>query len=163
MIAIETEYKGILFRSRLEARWAILFDAFNLKWIYEPECFILSNGQKYTPDFYLQDIKVYVEIKPNYDWVDDKYHSERYELFEGDLLILSGGYPNFNTNLLFHKQIWTDETTTSRELQVVVFLPNKNKYGHFWFSGYDEDSNEDGFEEYYTKELHEVKKYRFYK
>ena len=47
MKSIETEYNGILFRSRLEARWAILFDALELKYVYEPECFILSNGQKY--------------------------------------------------------------------------------------------------------------------
>jgi hypothetical protein len=34
MRAIETEYKGILFRSRLEARWAVFFefdDAFGLE------------------------------------------------------------------------------------------------------------------------------------
>ena len=53
MKAIETEYKEILFRSRLEARWAILFDALNIEWVYEPDCFILSNNQKYTPDFYI--------------------------------------------------------------------------------------------------------------
>ena len=33
--AIETVYKGCRFRSRLEARWAIFFDALSLEWEYE--------------------------------------------------------------------------------------------------------------------------------
>ena len=55
--AIETEYKGYRFRSRLEARWAVFFDACGVKWEYEPEGFVLQNGQQYLPDFllHLQD------------------------------------------------------------------------------------------------------------
>ena len=34
---IETVYKGDRFRSRLEARWAVFFDAARIKWEYEPE------------------------------------------------------------------------------------------------------------------------------
>lgn len=30
--AIETYYKGYMFRSRLEARWAVFFDASGIKW-----------------------------------------------------------------------------------------------------------------------------------
>lgn len=44
--AIPTRYKGILFRSRLEARWAAFFDLAGWKWEYEP--FDL-NG--WIPDF----------------------------------------------------------------------------------------------------------------
>ena len=40
--AIETEYKGYRFRSRLEARWAVFFDACGVKWEYEPEGYVLS-------------------------------------------------------------------------------------------------------------------------
>lgn len=60
---IETEYKGYRFRSRLEARWAVFFDALGIKYHYEPEGFDL-NGTYYLPDFYLDDYKIYVEIKP---------------------------------------------------------------------------------------------------
>lgn len=35
--AVETVYKGYLFRSRLEARWTIFFDSLGIKWEYEPE------------------------------------------------------------------------------------------------------------------------------
>src|SRR5262245_46962536 len=34
---IETRYKGYRFRSRLEARWAVFFDAQGIKWEYEPQ------------------------------------------------------------------------------------------------------------------------------
>ncbi len=41
MRPIETKYKGCRFRSRLEARWAVFFDALGLEWWYEPEGFIM--------------------------------------------------------------------------------------------------------------------------
>lgn len=63
MKAIETFYKGFRFRSRLEARWAILFDTIGIPWIYEPEGFVLNNGAMYLPDFYLPDCKQFFEVK----------------------------------------------------------------------------------------------------
>jgi hypothetical protein len=63
MKAIETRYKGYRFRSRLEARWAVYFDALGVKWTYEYEGFELPNGTRYLPDFYLPDFDEYVEIK----------------------------------------------------------------------------------------------------
>ncbi|MBK9515513.1 MAG: hypothetical protein IPO05_18320 [Flavobacteriales bacterium] len=48
---IETRYKGYRFRSRLEARWAVFFDALGLEWEYEPEGFDLGDGVYYLPDF----------------------------------------------------------------------------------------------------------------
>lgn len=35
--AIKTEYKGYLFKSRLDARWAVFLDALGADWEYEPE------------------------------------------------------------------------------------------------------------------------------
>ena len=68
--AIETEYNGYRFRSRLEARWAVFFDAAGIKYQYEPEGFEVSNfyqdGKvyRYLPDFYLPQFKCYAEVKP---------------------------------------------------------------------------------------------------
>lgn len=62
--AIETEYKGYRFRSRLEARWAVFFDACGIKYQYEPEGFKAEDGTMYLPDFYLPDFDVYCEVKP---------------------------------------------------------------------------------------------------
>lgn len=49
--AIQTSYAGYKFRSRLEARWAVFFDALGIKWEYEPEGFDLGGGVYYLPDF----------------------------------------------------------------------------------------------------------------
>src|SRR5262245_37899249 len=59
---IETSYKGYRFRSRLEARWAVFFDALELKWEYEKEGYDLG-GVYYLPDFWLPEKKSWVEIK----------------------------------------------------------------------------------------------------
>ena len=62
--AIETRYKGYRFRSRLEALWAVFFDAAGLQWRYEPEGFETPFG-RYLPDFFLPDVRegLWVEVK----------------------------------------------------------------------------------------------------
>lgn len=66
--AIPTKYKGIQFRSRLEAKWASFFDLLNWKWQYEPCDF---NG--WIPDFaiYGHDGTTYVEVKPTVAFLPD--------------------------------------------------------------------------------------------
>jgi len=69
---IETVYKGYRFRSRLEARWAVFFDALGVRWEYEPEGFNVG-GIYYLPDFRIHDVEgiharewrqdIYVEVK----------------------------------------------------------------------------------------------------
>jgi hypothetical protein len=61
--AIETAYNGYLFRSRLEARWAVFFDAAGLLYQYEPQGFDLD-GLLYLPDFWFPELCCWVEIKP---------------------------------------------------------------------------------------------------
>lgn len=60
---IETVYKGYRFRSRLEARWAVFFDALGLKYEYEKEGFEINDSICYLPDFYLPDSNRWVEVK----------------------------------------------------------------------------------------------------
>jgi hypothetical protein len=57
---IQTEYAGHVFRSRLEARWAALFDLMRWDWVYEP-----LDADGYIPDFLLMGERpVLVEVKP---------------------------------------------------------------------------------------------------
>ena len=66
--SIETIYNGYRFRSRLEARWAVFFDAAGIEYQYEPEGFEVNFDGKiyrYLPDFYLPQFDKYVEVKPN--------------------------------------------------------------------------------------------------
>ena len=67
--AIDTLYEKTLFRSRLEARWAVYFDELNTSWEYEVEGFELGNGLRYLPDFYLPKYSIYAEVKPkSFTW-----------------------------------------------------------------------------------------------
>ena len=60
--AIETEYDGHRFRSRLEARWAVFFNAVGLTYEYEIEGFEMD-GTRYLPDFYIPSLNRWFEIK----------------------------------------------------------------------------------------------------
>ena len=76
MKAIETQYKGYRFRSRLEARWAVFFDALGLSWEYEPEGFELPDGTRYLPDFRVtspQGVIYWYEVKPDGVDSDEKF------------------------------------------------------------------------------------------
>lgn len=61
--AIETNYKGCRFRSRLEARWAVFFDALGVEWQYEKEGFEFEDGTRYLPDFWIPSHNMWVEVK----------------------------------------------------------------------------------------------------
>lgn len=62
--AIDTQYAGCLFRSRLEARWAVFFDHLLLEWRYEPQGFVLDDSEAlYLPDFWLPKQQIWVEVK----------------------------------------------------------------------------------------------------
>lgn len=57
---IETSYKGYRFRSRTEARWAIVFDKLNLRWEYEKEGYDLPGYGWYLPDFYVPNQNILI-------------------------------------------------------------------------------------------------------
>lgn len=69
--AIETRYAGCLFRSRLEARWAVFLDHFGIAWQYEaqgyecqPRCRLSGTTPFwYLPDFWLPDLGLFAEVK----------------------------------------------------------------------------------------------------
>lgn len=64
-VGIPTQYNGVQFRSRLEARWAAFLDLKSTQWIYEPE-----DLPGWIPDFSMligkpkPDTTALVEVKP---------------------------------------------------------------------------------------------------
>ena len=76
---IETRYKGYRFRSRLEARWGVFFDAFGgpapgvawVEWEYEKEGYDLGAHGRYLPDFWLPKHRVRIEIKGQHPHEDE--------------------------------------------------------------------------------------------
>jgi hypothetical protein len=87
-----TMYKGILFRSKLEARWAAFFDALPVVWEYEPRWFNLKSGN-YLPDFRVvypyRDTVRWFEVKPNLHSVE-REQWQKYVAFPDQLLMLDG-------------------------------------------------------------------------
>lgn len=63
---IETRYAGCRFRSRLEARYAVLFDKLGIRWEYEVQGYLVGeedNRRPYLPDFWLPNDRLWVEVK----------------------------------------------------------------------------------------------------
>lgn len=61
---IPTTYRGVEFRSRLEARWAVFFDELGIRWLYEHEGYKLADGTCYLPDFWAPTLATFFEVKP---------------------------------------------------------------------------------------------------
>ena len=62
----QTIYRDIIFRSRLEAKWAAMMDLIGIGFEYEPRRFKTDLGY-YLPDFWLPEIGAWLELKPDTD------------------------------------------------------------------------------------------------
>lgn len=67
---IETWFKGIKYRSRLEARWAVFFDRMGIPAHYEPQGYITSHGP-YLPDFQIGNMLIEIRPEPFYSNADE--------------------------------------------------------------------------------------------
>jgi hypothetical protein len=127
---IETSYKGNLFRSRLEARWAVFFDTLGFKYVYEPEGYDLS-GVWYLPDFWIPDWHTFVEIKPEQPTQGQKEKCQRLSTLTNNQVLLIAGQP------------WV------KEYEIFLFEPN-NPY---LFSPEDIDPKSEDGDIYYSNLL----------
>ena len=95
---IPTIYKGLLFRSRLEAQWAHFFDQLQWPWQYEP---IDLDG--YIPDFVLpfDAGPLLVEVKPEFYLADLEQHTAKVEEsgWEHEALVVG-------TEIMDHAYYW---------------------------------------------------------
>lgn len=91
---LETIYAGRRFRSRLEARWAVLFDRLGLAWEYEPEGYLLprldGTSLAYLPDFYIEAWHAWVEIKPAMPEPQMQHIVEAFGAYVGTLIVFAG-------------------------------------------------------------------------
>jgi hypothetical protein len=90
-----TKYKGVQMKSRLEARWAMFFDALGVSWKYEPDLFLLPSG-KYLPDFRLQWASghaLWVEVKPTEEVLTARDKARYKDFAESRVLLLLDGPP----------------------------------------------------------------------
>lgn len=149
MKAIQTNYNGHKFRSRLEARWAVFFDAMDIEWMYEPEGFEKEvNGEtiRYLPDFYLPKKNIWVEVKGKLSecdadrlgmFLDFGCPMKNFEFTDGKNqsgLLLLGDIPNVDNHIVLHPIIhhykglvqsyfcFTFDRTMSEEMASVVSM-----------------------------------------
>jgi hypothetical protein len=115
--AIPTTYNGINMRSRLEARWAHLFDQFGWQWHYEPLEFdgwipdFVIDGHNSTP--LVIDVKPYRAF-PEGDSLDVKIRRALRNDFDKYNLFVTRAYPTDciggNTCLVgWISECWADE------------------------------------------------------
>lgn len=73
IVSLPSIYRGVEFRSRMEARWAAYFDLLQILWIYEPDGIRLPSGN-YCPDFQIKPLEYsswfYAEVKPTGEAAD---------------------------------------------------------------------------------------------
>jgi predicted nuclease of restriction endonuclease-like RecB superfamily len=74
---IWSKYKNIWMRSNWERFFAKWCDINHINWTYEPKRFDLGN-LTYAPDFYLPDLKLFIEIKGYWKPIAKK----KYNLFK---------------------------------------------------------------------------------
>lgn len=127
--AIPTLYNGVLYRSRLEARWAVLWDTLGVAFEYEHEGYETPFG-RYLPDMWLADVYlrdretkgVLLEIKPE-GW-DEKLTVSYRETFA-----LGNGMESAD--------VW--QTNTEARLQYTAAMLG---VGAMLVRGYDSDKSE---------------------
>jgi hypothetical protein len=87
-----TEYRGVKFKSKCEARWAALFDLLKWEWEYEP------NGEDTFPDFLVSP----KESKPFHFEV--KGGLVGFEYGRREILEVDGAHPEAEDTRLYNKE-----------------------------------------------------------
>lgn len=121
-----TIYKGLLFRSKLEAHWAKFFDVLKLKWEYEKDYYRIDYHTYYKPDFWVNGW--IIEIKPTPPTAEEVYKARS---LETKTAIISG-LPSPNCQIwLYNKgELW--DVSLSGLEQAYCFMRGLNM--HQWLT-----------------------------
>lgn len=149
--AIREQYHGVWFRSKLEAKWARLFDDYAIRWEYEPQGFALSQNSAYLPDFWLPAINTVVEVKGLLDpaseekiklfaeacvhdlWPEVRTHGDedpqpQFDAFLAKPLFLLAGDPQWGM------QIISADGITPNHPEDGIELAHCRECQHWWFN-----------------------------
>ena len=63
IIGYRKDLPKVKFRSSLEADFARYLNYENISWFYEHKTFIVNENRHYTPDFYLNELDLFIELK----------------------------------------------------------------------------------------------------
>lgn len=127
--SIPTTYKGINFRSRLEAKWACFFDLLEWRWEYEP-----VDLNKWIPDFVINgvDFPIYVEVKPFFnvdDWVEVNKKIQKALNFKK----LEIKMKKIKRNILQETSINRESEVDVKKFDLKQSLLISKAYGNLWY------------------------------
>lgn len=107
-------YKKIPMRSILETKVAHFLDSLEIKWKYEPKVFTLTNGVTLIPDFYLEELNMWLEVKGDMELANKEIWKRFVAEEQTELLMLNG------------KEVWW---LSSREFSQPTC---ENPYDNLW-------------------------------
>jgi hypothetical protein len=105
-ISIQQEYSGTTYRSRTEARWAVLMDAAGVGFQYEPEGYALVSGW-YVPDFWVSGLNAFLEVKPEDleigpgHYIRERFLAEDLASLKKKPVLVACGWPHDEMNLVY--------------------------------------------------------------
>jgi hypothetical protein len=73
---IQTWFRGVKYRSRLEARFAMAMHEMEIPFVYECMTFTRPSGGTYTPDFFLPRQQLWIELKPHRPHLEEEMKCE---------------------------------------------------------------------------------------
>jgi hypothetical protein len=97
--AIPQEHKGIVFRSRTEARWAEFFRLTKTPFQYEPEGYQLGNVW-YVPDFLLNEAEAFFEVKGGSPTLPERHKAMKLARQLEQPVLIGCGNPSVNVEVL---------------------------------------------------------------
>lgn len=107
-----SRYLGVTYRSRAEAKWALVMTMLRVPFYYEPSMVKLHTGW-YLPDFYLPTMNSFLEVKPCD--VDDPRYGELGLLEASRVFLVNGNLPDV-------PRWWSDETELLDALRGCIYL-----------------------------------------
>ena len=120
---LPTYYKGVTFRSKTEAHWAVCFDHLGLEWVYEPEGFELKGSCWYMPDFYFPQIDAFAEVKPKDHFGEMKKAIALCKYSKKPVFFLDGWPDNRQYRLFYVKDGRTKKYKDFFDYILMFFIP----------------------------------------
>lgn len=130
--SVKTVHDGVTYDSRLEAKYAIIFDALGIEYEYHVETYEFEDGTKYEPDFYLPQLRMWFEAKG----VMLGYDEHKIKMLEKEsterVIVGTNNFAFENVNgeiMYFDGETFTYEPCHCEELQEAIRKAKNFRFG----------------------------------
>jgi hypothetical protein len=103
-VPVPTTYRGVTYRSRTEARWAVFFDQLGVGAEYEPESYSID-GSWYLPDFFILEWNLFVEVKGEMPTPYERERCQKLSVLTSRVVYCAAGAPALYRGILFRDGI----------------------------------------------------------